>query len=104
MILGDPDLAADPAAPDQGGLTLDDLLRLAVARHPQAVALVDAPGGTADAPARRLTYGEADRLVSAIAGRLRDLNLPTDAVVGIQLPHGIENVLTLLGVLRAGLI
>ncbi len=51
-----------------------------------------------------LTYAEADRVVSAIAGRLRRMGLPTDAVVGIQLPNIVENILTMLGVLRAGLI
>ncbi len=43
-------------------------------------------------------------MVSAIAGRLRRIGLPTDAVVGIQMPNIVEHVLTLLGVLRAGLI
>ena len=47
---------------------------------------------------------EADRVISAIAARLRELGLPTDAVVGIQLPNTVESVLTLLGVLRAGMI
>ena len=56
------------------------------------------------APPRRLTYAEADRIVSAIAARLRDLGLQTDAVVGIQLPNTVESVLTMLGVLRAGMI
>ncbi len=43
-------------------------------------------------------------MVSAIAGRLHDLRLPDDSIVGIQLPKTVESVLTLLGVLRAGLI
>ena len=43
-------------------------------------------------------------MVSAIAARLRTLGLQTDAIVGIQLPNTVESVLTLLGVLRAGMI
>ena len=42
--------------------------------------------------------------ISAIASRLRRLGLHTDAIVGIQLPNTVESVLTLLGVLRAGMI
>ncbi len=43
-------------------------------------------------------------MVSAIAGRLRRIGLHTDAIVGIQLANTVDGVLTLLGVLRAGLI
>ncbi len=43
-------------------------------------------------------------MVSAIAGRLRRMGLRTDAIVGIQVANTVESVLTLLGVLRAGLI
>ena len=43
-------------------------------------------------------------MISAIAGRLRRMGLPTDAIVGIQMPNIVENILTILGVLRAGLI
>ena len=57
-----------------------------------------------DGPVRRLTYGEADRAVSAIARRLLDCGLPANAMVAIQLPNVVESVLVLLGVLRAGLI
>jgi hypothetical protein len=57
-----------------------------------------------DGVPRRLTYAQADRMISAIAQRLDDLSLPVDAIVGIQLPNTVESVLTLLGVLRAGMI
>ena len=43
-------------------------------------------------------------IVSAIAARLRRLGLQTDAVIGIQLPNTAECVLTILGVIRAGMI
>jgi hypothetical protein len=87
-------------------MTLDDLFRRAVERHGDAVALIDPPDRATftDGPPRRLTYGEADRIVSAIAARLIDLGLKTDAVIALQLPNTVESVLTLLGVLRAGMI
>ena len=103
MILGDPNaphlVSADPT-------TLDDLFRHAAARRPDAVALCDPPNRAdcVDGEPRRLTYEQADHAVSAIAGRLRRLGLATDAVVALQLPNTVDSVLTLLGVLRAGLI
>ena len=77
------------------GVTIDDLFRRAVARRPDALALADAPNRASftDGPPLRLTYAEADRMVSAIAGRLRRMGLPTDAIVGIQLPNTVENIL-----------
>jgi non-ribosomal peptide synthetase component E (peptide arylation enzyme) len=99
MILDQTDNAGTPA-------TLDDLFRRAGVRHPQELALVDPDNRehfTDHAP-RRLTYAQADRAISAIAARLRAFNLPTDAVVALQLPNTVESVLALLGVLRAGMI
>jgi hypothetical protein len=86
--------------------TLDDLFRRAAARRPEALALADPPNRESftDGPPRRITYADADRMISAIAARLRSLGLQTDTVVGIQLPNTVESVLTLLGVLRAGMI
>jgi non-ribosomal peptide synthetase component E (peptide arylation enzyme) len=100
MILGDTQTKDLPAT------TLDDVFRRAAARRPGALALADPPDRErfTDGPPRRLSYAEADRVVSAIAFRLRTLGLQTDAVVGIQLANTIESVLTILGVLRAGLI
>jgi acyl-CoA synthetase (AMP-forming)/AMP-acid ligase II len=107
VILGDDvDRVASEGAAASGGTTLDDLFRHAVARHPDAPATVDPPNRAAftDGGPRRLTYAEADRAVSAIAARLRQLGLATDSVVAVQLPNTVEAALTLLGVLRAGLI
>jgi len=86
--------------------TLDDLFRAAAARRPDATALSDPPNRAdfTDGSPRRLTYAQADHIVSAIAGRLRRLGLLTDTAVAIQLPNTVESVLTLLGVLRAGMI
>jgi hypothetical protein len=105
VILGEPRATAAAAAPG-ARVTLDDLFRRAAHRSPDTIALLDPPNRASftDGAPRRLTYAQADRMISAIAQRLRDLNLPLDAIVGIQLPNTVENVLTLLGVLRAGLI
>jgi hypothetical protein len=105
MILGEPALTTG-SAEGQGHLTLDALFRHAAARRPGAIALADGPNRekVTDGPPRRLSFAQADRVISAIAARFRAMGLPTDAVVGIQLPHTVENVLTILGVLRAGLI
>lgn len=86
--------------------TLDDLFRRAAVRNPDAVALLD-PADRAtftDGAPRTLTFAQADRIVWTIAARLRRLGLQTDAVIGVQLPNTVESVLTLLGILRAGMI
>ena len=86
--------------------TLDDLFRRAAVRNPDAVALAD-PDDRAhftDGEARPLTYAQADRIVWNVAARLRSLGLTTDSVVGLQLPNTAEAALTLLGILRAGMI
>ena len=85
---------------------LDDLFRGALVRRPDVIALVD-PADRAeftDGAARRLTYLEADRAITALAARLRAFGLPTDSVVAIQLPNTVESVVALLAVMRAGLI
>jgi len=98
MILGEAETADNP--PRGPSLTLH------VRRRPDALALIDPlnrasfTGGSR----YRLTYADADRIVSAIAVRLRDMGLPTDTVVGIQLPNIVESFLATLAVLRAGLI
>ena len=103
MILHDPS-GRKPAG--AAHTTLDGLFRRNVARRPDALALIDPPDRAqfGDGPVRRLSYAEADHMVSAIAGRLRRLGLPIDCIVGLQLPNTVEGVLALLGVWRAGLI
>ncbi|MEA2954227.1 MAG: hypothetical protein QOJ96_3747 [Alphaproteobacteria bacterium] len=105
MILGNPSQATAASAL-RGPDTLDDLFRRAALRRPNTIALADPPNRETftDGAPRRLTYAEADRMISAIAERLLQLGLRTDAIVGIQLPNTVESLLTLLGVLRAGMI
>ena len=99
-------LAAAPGPAGQNRVTLDDIFRRVAQRRPGALALADPPNRMTftDGAPRRLTFAEADRMVTAIAGRLRQMGLSTDAIVGIQLPNTVENILALLGVMRAGMI
>ena len=106
MILGEAISAAAAPPHARNRLTIDAVFRRLAERRPDALALADAPHRQSftDGAPRRLSFAEADRMVTAIAGRLRAMGLPTDAIVGIQLPNIVENVLTMLGVLRAGMI
>src|SRR5215469_4050696 len=106
MILGQSSSKHMATAASAGRATLDDMFRRAAARRPRAAALMDAPNRESftDGVPRRLTYAQADRIVSAIAGRLNRMGLQADSVVGLQLPNTVESVLTFLGILRAGLI
>ena len=96
----------DEADTTAHGATLDDLFRRAGVRHPQAPALVDPPNRESftDGAPRHLSFAAADRAISALAARLRELGLPTDTVIAIQLGNTVEAVIALLAVLRAGLI
>ena len=106
MILGDPAIAAARSQHGQNRVTIDEVFRRLAQRRPDALALADAPNRHTftDGPPRRLTYAEAERMIAAIAGRLRRMGLSTDAIVGVQLPNIVENALAILGVLRAGMI
>jgi hypothetical protein len=103
VILGGTHAAA---AQRDSGPTLDDLFRRAVDARPDAPALLDPPDRESftDGAPRRLTWAEADRVVSAIANLLKSLGLPADAIVALQLPNVVEGVLAVMGVLRAGLV
>jgi AMP-binding enzyme len=105
MILGAP---ATAAAQSDGAssVTIDDIFRGQARRRPGAPALIDAANRATftDGSPRRLTYADADRIVTAIAERLRQMELPTDSVIAIQLPNIVENILATLAVWRAGMI
>jgi len=95
-------MIGDPFIGQGVHITLDHLFRRAALREPQRLAL----RGTSLSSGRPclLSFAEMDRAVGALAARLRELGLPTNAVVAIQLPNTIEGVITLMGVLRAGMI
>ncbi|HEY6022620.1 MAG TPA: AMP-binding protein, partial [Pseudolabrys sp.] len=100
MILGEGSRTAGTAA------TLDDLFRRAGVSHPDALALADPPNREdfTDGSPRALTFAQADRAISAFAGRLRGLGLGTDTVVAMQLPNTVDSIVAFLGVLRGGMI
>jgi hypothetical protein len=89
-----------------GGVTLDALFRSNASARPGAIALVD-PSDRAsftDGTPRRLTYAEANEAVERLTTRLRSFGLPVGSVVALQLPNIVESVLSLLAILRAGLV
>src|SRR5512141_2883135 len=92
--------------PGAGSATLDELFRRAGVQSSSTVALVDPPNRAdfTDGVPRQLTYAQADRAISALAAKLCRLGLQTDTVVAIQLPNTVESIITLLPVLRAGMI
>ena len=99
-------IAASGANHLAGGVTLDALFRANATARPGAIALADPPdrAGFTDGEPRRLTYGEAEEAVERLATRLHSFGLPAGSVVALQLPNVIESVLSLLAILRAGLI
>ena len=86
--------------------TLDDLFRRAAVHDPDALALCDPPNRPSftDGEPRRLTYAQTDRAISALAAKFCRAGLQADTLVAIQLPNTVEAVITLLAVLRAGMI
>jgi hypothetical protein len=86
--------------------TLDVLFRRILARKPDALALLDPlnkPRVTGQL-ARRLTFAEADRAISALAAHFIETGLPNNSVIAVQLPNTVEMMLTLLAAHRAGLV
>jgi len=87
-------------------VALDAIFRRNVLTRPGALALCD-PADRAtftDGLPRRLNYAEADVAVNRIAAQLKVLGLPEGSTVAVQLPNTVEMILSLLAVLRAGLV
>jgi hypothetical protein len=86
--------------------TLDTLFQRILARKPETLALVD-PDNKARVtgqPAKRLTYAEANRAISALSAHFVDSGLPAHSVIAVQLPNTVEFALTVLAAHRAGLV
>src|SRR5512140_523899 len=86
--------------------TLDGLFRRILARKPDALALLDPldkPRITGQ-PAKRLTFAEADRAITALSAHFIEAGLPNHSVVAVQLPNTVEFLLTVLAAHRAGLV
>jgi hypothetical protein len=86
--------------------TLETLFKRILAQQPDALALVDPLNKqrvTGTAP-KRLTYAQADRVISALAAHFIESGLPANSVIAVQLPNTIEFALTVLAAFRAGLV
>ncbi|PTW61024.1 acyl-CoA synthetase (AMP-forming)/AMP-acid ligase II [Breoghania corrubedonensis] len=89
-----------------GRVALDALFRKTAKKHPERLALVDEPNRASwtSGDARSLTYEEADREISRLAGLFKALGLTPDSVIGLQLPNTTDAAVIILAALRAGLI
>lgn len=101
-------MSAAAPAPDglAGGVSLDALFRANAVGRPEWTALADPPEKEtfAKLPVRRLTYDQAELAVTNLARNLCALGLPPGSVVVIQLPNIVEAVVSMLAVMRAGMV
>ncbi|HEX7660594.1 MAG TPA: class I adenylate-forming enzyme family protein [Pseudonocardiaceae bacterium] len=86
--------------------TIDGLLRAALGRHPDTVAVIDPPDKTdlTGLPAHRLTWSELDSAVDHLAAALLRRGIRVGEVVGVQLPNIVELVISYLAIVRIGAI
>ena len=86
--------------------TLDTLFKRNLARQPDALALVDPLNKqrVTGQPPKRLTFAQADRMISSLSAHFIESGLPANSVIAIQLPNTIEFALTVLAAFRAGLV
>jgi non-ribosomal peptide synthetase component F len=75
-------------------VTVPELFAAQVARDPGATALVD--GDT------ELTYAQLDASSGRFARRLGGLGVGPEALVGVMMDRGVDLVVALLGILKAG--
>lgn len=79
---------------ERADVTLQELFERQATRIPDAVAVSSAEG--------EMTYGDLDRRANRLARRLRGLGVKADVPVGICLDRGLEMIVGLLGILKAG--
>ncbi|MFG2572652.1 non-ribosomal peptide synthase/polyketide synthase [Streptomyces sp. NPDC048481] len=82
-----------PVAPSER-TTVPALFEAAVAAHPEAVAVVDG--------AKRLTYAQLNARANRLAHTLAAHGVGPESVVALALPRGVDLVVGVLGVLKAG--
>lgn len=103
-----PETLSDPyhSSGAWGDATLDSLFRQTAAKHPDRLALADAPDRSewTGGEVRSMSYAEADREIDRLAAFYKAVGLATDHVIGIQAPNTVDTVIVLLAALRAGLI
>jgi len=89
-----------------GAPSLDEIFIRSVARKPDEIAFLDPADKPriTNQPPRRVTFGEADSAVSALAAHFVQSGLPVSSIVAMQLPNTIELMITVLAAWRAGLV
>ncbi|MER5889422.1 non-ribosomal peptide synthase/polyketide synthase [Streptomyces sp. NPDC001941] len=98
-VLGDDDRRRvledwNATATDLGTLLVPELYAAQVVRTPDAVAVV--------AGAESLTYGELDARANRLAGYLVGQGIGAESLVGLCLPRGVDAVVSMLAVWKAG--
>jgi amino acid adenylation domain-containing protein len=78
----------------EAGVTLSQLFERQVKRDGAAVAVVSGE--------REVTYGELDERANRVARHLRELGVGAEGRVGLLLERGIDMVVGLLGIIKAG--
>ncbi|PYP93634.1 MAG: hypothetical protein DMD34_11700 [Gemmatimonadetes bacterium] len=73
---------------------LHELLEAQVAKHPEAIAVLDGE--------QAVTYGELNARANRLAHRLRELGVTPDQLVGLRVERSVEMVVGIVGILKAG--
>ena len=73
---------------------LHELLEAQVAKHPEAIAVLDGE--------QAVTYGELNARANRLAHRLRELGVTPDQLVGLRVERSVEMVVGIIGILKAG--
>jgi amino acid adenylation domain-containing protein len=84
----------DTAVEYEAGVTLSQLFERQVQRDGAAVALVSGE--------QQISYGELNERANRVARHLRELGVGAEGRVGLLLERGIEMVVGLLGIIKAG--
>jgi acyl-CoA synthetase (AMP-forming)/AMP-acid ligase II len=86
--------------------TLDLFVQQAVADHPEAEALVDAPNRAAffSGEPVRLTWAQLDNAINGVSSALQAAGIAAGDAVAIQLPNAVELPITILACIRIGAI
>jgi amino acid adenylation domain-containing protein/non-ribosomal peptide synthase protein (TIGR01720 family) len=84
----------DTATPFPADLCLHELFERQADHDPEAVAVVSAAGP--------VTYGEFERRANRLAHHLRELGVTAESPVGICVKRGVDMVVGVLAVLKAG--
>ncbi|MFL6119277.1 amino acid adenylation domain-containing protein, partial [Actinophytocola sp.] len=82
-------------AMDVPRVTLGELFEAAVARAPDAVAVVAVDGSV-------VSYAELNARANRVAHGLRDRGVGRDSVVGVSVESGVDVLVALLGVVKSG--